>query len=73
MENQKDYSELLRRAQSPAGQKLLSLLQASGGEQLQNAMKKASQGDFSQAKEQLTVLLDNPEAKKLLNELGGTT
>lgn len=72
MEKPKDYSELLRRAQSPAGQKLLSLLQHSGGDQLESAMKKASQGDFSQAKEQLAVLLENPEAKKLLNELGGT-
>lgn len=72
MENPKDYSELLRRAQSPAGQKLLTLLQQTGGSELQKAMEKASQGDFSQAKNQLSRLLNTPEAKKLLNELGGT-
>lgn len=71
MEKPKDYSELMRRAQSPAGQKLLSLLQQSGGDELSKAMDKAAKGDFSQAKKQLTALLDNPEARKLLNELGG--
>lgn len=72
MEKPTDYSELLRRAQSPAGMKLLSLLQQSGGNELEAAMEKASQGDFSHVKRQLAVLLDTPEAKKLLNELGGT-
>lgn len=71
MEKPMDYSELARLAQSPAGQKLLSLLQQTGGEELQKAVEKASMGDFSQAKKQLSTLLDSPEAKKLVKELGG--
>lgn len=71
MENQMDYSELSRLAQSSAGQKLLSFLQRSGGDELQKAMEKASKGDFSQARQQLSSLLEDPEAKKLVKELGG--
>lgn len=70
MQQPMDYSELLRLAQSPAGQKLLTLLQTSGGSQLEAAVEKASQGDYSQAREQLSSLLDTPEAKKLLKQLG---
>lgn len=71
MEKPADYTELLRIARSPAGQKLLALLQQSGGSQLETAMEKAARGDFTQAKQELSVLLDSPEAKKLLGELGG--
>lgn len=71
MEKPMDYAELERIAQSSAGQKLVSLLQQSGGEALQKAMEQASMGDFSQAKKQVSALLGSPEAKKLLKELGG--
>lgn len=68
-----DYYELYRLAQSPAGRKLLTLLQESGGTKLASAMEKAAQGDYTQAKKELGVLLDTPEAKALLGELGGKT
>lgn len=71
MEKPADYSELLRIAKSPAGQKLLTLLQQSGGSQLETAMEKAAHGDYSLAKQELAALLDTPEAKRLLGELGG--
>ena len=35
-----DLSEIMRLAQSPAGQKLLSMLQQSGGQELRGAMEK---------------------------------
>lgn len=66
-----NYSELMAVAQSPAGRKLLLLLQQTGGESLQQAMEQAARGDFAPAKQQLSSLLDSPEAKKLLQELGG--
>lgn len=66
---QYDMSEILRLAQSPAGQKLLSLLQQSGGAQLQNAISSASNGDYTQAKQTLSSLLADPEAQKLLKQL----
>ena len=71
MQNNPDMAQLLQLAASPAGQKLLALLQRSGGDALQDAMKKASAGEYAQAKNILNELLDNEEAKNLLVQLGG--
>ena len=57
-------------AATPAGQELIRLLQKSGGTDLQQAMEKAAAGDISQAKATLSALLQNPEAQKLLKQLG---
>lgn len=62
--------EILKMAQSPAGQQLIQMLQQSGGQELQQAMEKAAAGDYSQAKQAITSLLNDPEAKKLLEQLG---
>lgn len=71
--NSQDFSmeEVMRLAESPAGQQLLSMLQRSDTHQLQQAMNQASSGDYSQASKTLQALLSSPEAKKLLKELGG--
>lgn len=66
-----DLGDLLRLAQTPAGQKLLALLQKQGGNQLQQAIASAAVGDYSRAKMVLGDLLSTPEAKKLLRELEG--
>lgn len=66
---QYDMSELLRLAQSPAGQQLIALLQRTGGKELQSAVMKASSGDYEQAKQSLSSLLANPEAQALLKQL----
>ena len=71
MQNNPDMARLLRLAQSPAGQKLMGLLQQSGGTQLHQAMEQAAAGDYVQAKRILTELLGNEEAKALLTQLGG--
>lgn len=63
--------EALRLAKTPAGQQLLQLLQQNNATQLQKAMSSAAAGDYAQAKQTLSALLDTPEAKKLLNQLGG--
>lgn len=62
--------EILRMAQSPAGQQLIRMLQQSGGTELQQAMEKAAAGDYTQAKQAITSLLKDPEAKKLMEQLG---
>lgn len=62
--------DILRMAQSPAGQQLIRLLQQSGGNNLQQAMDKAAQGDYAQAKELLSTLMQDPQAKKLMEQLG---
>lgn len=65
-----DYSELLRLAQSPAGQQLIAALKQSQGSNLNAAMAKAAMGDYSLAKQAITDFLSTPEAKELLNKLG---
>lgn len=66
---QYDMSDILRLAQSPAGQKLIALLQHTGGSELQNAVAQASAGDYEQVKQSLSSLLANPEAQALLKQL----
>lgn len=66
---QYDLSELMRLAQSPAGQQLIALLQQNGGNHLQTAVEKAGSGDFGQAKQILSSLLSDPEAQALLKQL----
>lgn len=64
-----DLSQLMRLAQSPAGQQLLAALQQTGGAELQGAMAKAAAGDYSQAQKTISAFLSTPEAKKLLEQL----
>lgn len=71
MQQNPDMAQLLQLAQSPAGQQLIAMLQAQGGSDLQNAIAKASAGDYTQAKKAISALLETEEAKKLLQQLGG--
>lgn len=69
--NQDAIREAMRMANSPAGQQLLQLLQQQNGSGLQNAMDSAAGGDYNAAKKLLTQLLKDPQAKKLLEQMGG--
>ncbi len=62
--------QAMRLAGTPQGQQLLQLLKQSGGKELETAMQKAAAGDMTQAKQALSALLQNEEARKLLQELG---
>ena len=66
---QYDMAELMRLAQSPAGQQLIALIQQNGGTSLQTAVEKAGSGDFAQARQVLSSLLSSPEAQALLKQL----
>lgn len=66
-----DLAEAMRMAQSPAGQQLLALLQKQQGGQLQDALEQASTGDYAQARDTINAFLATPEAKALLEQLGG--
>ena len=68
--NQIPMQEVLRMAASPAGQQLIALLRQQGGSEVQNAMSGAASGDYAQAKRAIEALMDDPQAKKLLKELG---
>ena len=68
--NQFLIQEALRLANTPTGQQLLALLQKNGGDDLNKAMNSAAAGNYDQAKQTLSALLTDPEAKKLLDQLG---
>ena len=64
--------EALRMAQTPAGKQLIRMLQNSGDPNLQRAMSSAASGDYAGAKQALSAILNNPEAQKLLRQMGGS-
>ena len=68
MESMPDIAALLRIAQSPAGQKLLALLQNSNADLSQIATAAAS-GNLDGAKQALAGILSGNEALELLKQL----
>ena len=60
-----------RLIQSNAGQQLLDIIRRSDSEQLMKAAALASQGNPEQAKQCLSELLNDPQIKALLSQLGG--
>lgn len=71
MSKEPDLAEAMRFANSPAGKQLISLLQQQGGDRMRSAMEKAAAGDYAQAKNVINDFLQTPEAKALLEQLGG--
>ena len=57
-------------AGSPAARELMALLRQKGGDELQNALSKAAQGDMEAAKQALSPLLSSPDVRQLLDRLG---
>lgn len=66
-----DYGELLKIANSPDGQKLLSMIQERGGDQYAQAMQQAERGDYSGAKEMISKIMSRPEAMQLIEKIRG--
>ena len=68
-----DFSinEAQRLAKTPAGQKLMAMLQQQDPQQLQQAMDRAASGNYKEAGTILQSLLSSPEAQKLIQQLGG--
>ena len=64
--------EAMRLAQSPAGQQLLALLQQNNSKNLESAMNQAASGDYTQAKQILSMLMKDPKTRQLLQQLGGS-
>ncbi len=69
MEPIPDLAALMKIAQSPAGQKLLSMLQSSNGPQLQHIASTAAAGNLQEAKQTISSLLNSKEARELLKQL----
>ena len=62
--------EVLRMAASPAGQQLIALLRQQDGNAFQSAMSSAAVGNYTQAKHAIEKLMADPQAQKLLKQLG---
>lgn len=63
--------EAKKLADTPEGKQLAALLQQLGGYHMQQALDQAASGDIRQAKQAIMELMKNPEARSLLNKLGG--
>ena len=68
--NHISMQEVLRMAASPAGQQLIAMLRKQSDSEFQAAMTSAAAGDYTQAKQAIEKLMTDPQAQKLLNQLG---
>ena len=68
--NHISMQEVLQMAASPAGQQLIAMLRKQSDSEFQAAMSSAAAGDYTQAKQAIEKLMTDPQARKLLNQLG---
>lgn len=69
--NDISMEKLMLLAKSPAGQQLIALLKSKDSGQLQQAVKQASSGDYTLAKESISSLLASEDIQKIIDQLGG--
>lgn len=69
MQQLPDMNELIKIARSPAGQKLLSLLQSASKSELDAITAEAAAGNMQEAGKRLSNLLKSEEAQNLLKHL----
>jgi hypothetical protein len=69
MQQMPDMAALLKIAQSPAGQKLLSMIKSSNSVDLDSITSAAASGNLEEAKQQLHPIFASDEVKALLKQL----
>lgn len=69
MQSMPDIAALVKIAQSPAGQKILSMLQTNHSADLDRITTAAASGNLEEAKEKLSVILSSKEVQDLLKQL----
>jgi hypothetical protein len=69
MQSLPDMNQLLKLAASPAGQRLISMLQADTSIDLKKLAQNAADEDFSNARDQLSSFLASEEARSLIRQL----
>ena len=70
--NGETIQQAMKLAQSSAGKQLIQLFQLHGGQELRAAMEQAAAGNYNNAQKTISALMQNPEAKKLLEQMGGS-
>lgn len=68
--NEHAMQEALRLAQTEAGKQLVELLRKGNPQQLQQVLDSATRGDMAQAQQKLNQLLQDPQARQLMDRLG---
>ena len=68
--NDQAIRKAMQLAQTEEGQKLVTILKQIGGTDLTHAAEKAAAGDYSQIQQTISRLMENPEARKLLEQMG---
>jgi len=71
-QNPEAIREAMRLASTPQGQQLLSLLRKTDPSRLQQLMQSAASGNTDQARAALQSILQDPQAKKIVEQLGGS-
>jgi len=69
MQQLPDRNELMNIARSPAGQRLLSLLQSGSRDVLNDIIAQAAAGNMAEAGRKLSEVLNTEEARNLLKQL----
>ena len=66
-----DFSlqDIMRLANSPAGQQLIAMLQKQNNPEFRQAATQAASGNYSQAKKTVQTLLRDPQIRALLQQL----
>ena len=62
--------EAMKLAKTDAGKQLIAFLQQQNANEIQNAMTQASAGNMDAAKQTLSKILQNPQAREMLEKLG---
>lgn len=70
MQNMPDYAQMMRIMQSPEGQRLMALLRNTNSAALDSAVSSAQSGDMEAARSALSQILNTPEVRALLKQLG---
>ena len=77
MQNQSNFTQglsmeqLMKLANSPQGQALLSQLQQSHPQALQSAMANAQAGNYEQVRQSIQEFLQSPEGAELMRQFRG--
>ncbi len=69
MQQLPDRNELMNISRSPAGQRLLSLLQSGSRDVLNDIIAQAAAGNMAEAGRKLSEVLNTEEARNLLKQL----
>jgi len=71
--NQNDFSmsQAMEFANSPAGRKLIRILQKKNDPKMEQAVRSAAAGNPDKAKQDIASLLKDPEIQALLKQFGG--